>query len=229
MLSAACPLAARQPICVSLPAVKRPLCLSLTSSLRLFLLLLPILAFAHPGGVDDEGCHNDSSTGKRHCHPERAKDAIGSPTYDAAHPPKAGDEGVFFGPFVSIVDGDTFKARVQGVVMDFRLEGLDAPEHDQPYGAQSTAELRKLIQGKSLVMVPSDTDRYGRTIVRVWVGSLEVNREMAKRGAVWFDSQYSKDDLLFRMENEARDSKRGLWALPLTQRVEPWVWRKDKR
>jgi len=205
------------------------ICNSMKFSPLLFFLLLPIIVFAHSGGVDEQGCHKDSSTGKRHCHPERAKDAIHSPTYDAEHLPKAGDEGVFFGPFVSIVDGDTFKARVQGVLMDFRLEGVDAPEHDQPYGNQSTAELRKLIQAKSLVMVPSDTDRYGRTIVRVWIGSLDVNREMAQRGAVWFDSQYSKDDLLYRVENEARDAKRGLWGLPSAQRVEPWVWRKEKR
>lgn len=187
------------------------------------------MAFSHPGGVDDKGCHKESSTGKRHCHPERAKDAVRTPRYDAAHLPRGGDEGVFFGPFVSIVDGDTFKARVQGVVMDFRLEGVDAPERDQPYGAQSTAELRQMIDGTALVMVPSDTDRYGRTIVRVWVGSLDVNREMAKRGAAHFDSQYSKDDLLFDEESAARDAKRGLWALPLSQRVAPSEWRKEKR
>lgn len=209
-------------------AAQPPTRVSLFAS-GLLLAFLSVIAFAHPGGVDANGCHKDSSTAKRHCHPERAKDAIRGPIYEAANLPTAGDEGVFFGPFVSIVDGDTFKARVQGVVMDFRLEGVDAPERNQPYGAQSTAELRKLIQGKALVMVPSDTDRYGRTIVRVWVGSLDVSREMAKRGAAHFDSQYSKDDLLYHEEIEARDARRGLWVLPVAQRVAPWDWRKEKR
>lgn len=189
--------------------------------------LMPV-AFAHPGGVDDNGCHKDSSTAERHCHAYRAK-VNKKPKYDAAHPPKAGDEAVFYGPFVSVVDGDTFKAKVQGVVMDFRLEGLDAPEHDQSYGAKSTAELLSMLRGQQLVLVPSDTDRYGRTVVRAWVRRQDVNREMVKRGAAWFDSEYSKDDLLYEEESRARDEKRGLWALASKDRIEPWVWRKQKR
>lgn len=196
--------------------------------LSALLTLLPLIAFAHPGGVDENGCHKDSSTGERHCHSYRAK-ANKKPKYDAARPPRAGDEAVFYGPFVSVVDGDTFKAKVQGVVMDFRLEGLDAPERDQPYGATSTAELASKLRGQQLVLVPSDTDRYGRTVVRVWVGRLDVNREMVKRGAAWFESEYSNDDLLYEEEQQARDGKRGLWALPLKDRIEPWVWRKEKR
>lgn len=30
-------------------------------------------ALAHPGNVDQEGCHVQRSTGQRHCHPERRK------------------------------------------------------------------------------------------------------------------------------------------------------------
>lgn len=42
---------------------------SLLIALALFALILPpSLAAAHGGGLDSEGCHNDSSTGTRHCH-----------------------------------------------------------------------------------------------------------------------------------------------------------------
>src|SRR5437868_6221464 len=193
-----------------------------------FSLSLSLVAFAHPGGVDANGCHKDSSNGSQHCHAYRAN-ANKKPTYNAEHPPKAGDEAVFYGPFVSVTDGDTFKAKIQGVVMDFRMESIDAPEHDQPYGEKSKAELLSVIRGQPLVLVPSDTDRYGRTIVRAWVGKLDVNRELIKRGAAWFDSEYSKDNLLFDDESRARDAKRGLWALALKERVEPWIWRKERR
>jgi endonuclease YncB( thermonuclease family) len=189
------------------------------------LLALPMVALAHPGGVDENGCHKDSGTGKQHCHADRAK-ANDKPRYDAAHPPKAGDEAVFYGPVVRVVDGDTFKAKVQGVVMQFRLEAIDAPEHDQPHGEQAKRELLSMIGGQQVVLVPSDTDRYGRTVVRVWVGTLDVNREMVKRGAAWFESEYSKDAVLYEEENRARDQKRGLWALTLKDRIEPWVWRR---
>lgn len=204
-----------------------PLHIRILGALLALLTLSPV-AFAHPGGADENGCHKDSSTGERHCHAYRAK-ANKKPKYDAAHPPKAGDEAVFYGPFVSVTDGDTFKAKVQGVIMDFRLESLDAPEHDQPYGEKAKAELLSMIRGQQLVLVPSDTDRYGRTVVRLWVGKLDVNREMVRRGAAWFNSEYSNDALLYDEENRARDGKRGLWALALKDRVEPWIWRKEKR
>jgi endonuclease YncB( thermonuclease family) len=180
------------------------------------------VAFGHPGGVDKNGCHYDSKTGRRHCHPERAK----STEKNRNEPPRAGDEGVFYGPFISIVDGDTFKAKVQGVVMDFRLESVDAPEHDQPYGPEATRELDSLIRGKQLVIVPSDTDRYGRTVARVWVDDLDVNRELVRRGAVWFESEYAKDDALYREEQVARAAKKGLWA---NAHIEPWIWRERRR
>lgn len=136
---------------------------------------------------------------------------------------------MFYGPFVSTVDGDTFKAKVQGVVMTFRMEGIDAPERKQPYGATSQAVLHELIRDQKLVLVFSDVDAYGRIVAEVWVGDLNVNAEMIRRGAAWFDSAYSKDQQLYSIENAARDRKQGLWALPARDRVEPWIWRREKR
>lgn len=34
----------------------------------LILLLVSSLAFAHSGGTDSDGCHNDRKAGTRHCH-----------------------------------------------------------------------------------------------------------------------------------------------------------------
>ncbi|MET0656891.1 MAG: thermonuclease family protein [Steroidobacteraceae bacterium] len=117
------------------------------------------------------------------------------------------------------------EAKIQGVVMDFRLAAADAPESDQSYGQEATREVQQLIRDKQLVLVPTDTDRYGRTIVFAWAGGQCVNKEMVKRGAAWFNSEYSNDAELFETENEARDGKRGLWGLENGKRMEPWVWR----
>jgi micrococcal nuclease len=136
---------------------------------------------------------------------------------------------VFYGPFVSVVDGDTFKAKVQGVVMTFRLQGVDAPERAQPYGSTSTTVLQQLIRAQKLVLVFADVDAYGRIVAEVWVGNMNVNAEMVRRGAAWFESVYSKDQQLYAIEAGARDRKVGLWALPASNRVEPWIWRKEKR
>jgi len=193
-------------------------------------LILFELASAHPGGLDSKGCHRKSKTGERHCHPERTKRGAEPARFSSENPPKAGDEGVFHGPVVRIIDGDTFEARIQGVVMDFRLEGVDAPEHDQPYGAKATAALREMLDDQEVVMIPSNTTpTYGRTVVRVWRGDLYVNLEMVVRGVAWFDSRYSKDASLYGEELKAREQKLGLWSLPLKERVEPWTWREKKR
>jgi endonuclease YncB( thermonuclease family) len=198
-------------------------------AISLIICLLPAIAIAHPGGVDTKGCHQDSDSGVRHCHPERAKSVGKTPPPARERPPKAGDEGVFYGPFVSVVDGDTFKAKVQGVVMTFRLQGIDAPERDQPYGSTSTTVLQQLIRAQNLVLVFADVDAYGRIVAEAWVGNINVNAEMVGRGAAWFDSVYSKNQQLYSIETGARDRKAGLWALPASNRVEPWIWRKEKR
>jgi hypothetical protein len=38
----------------------------------LILLTLPTAAFAHGGGLNKEGCHNNRKTGDYHCHRKRA-------------------------------------------------------------------------------------------------------------------------------------------------------------
>ena len=197
---------------------------------RVVLLLMGLYgatASAHPGSVDANGCHRDSATQVRHCHPDRARK--GAVAKEASRPPRPGDEGVFYGPCAGNADGDTLRAKIQGVVMEFRLADIDAPEIDQPYGTRATAELRELTRGKSLTIVFRDVDRYGRVVGEIWIDSLQVNRELVARGAAWFYPQFARDDALFAIEQQARDARRGLWVLPVADRTEPWVWRERKR
>ena len=63
--------------------------------IALVICCLPQSGAAHPGGVDENGCHKESRTGERHCHPDRAKHSKRKPTYDDKHPPKPGDEWRF--------------------------------------------------------------------------------------------------------------------------------------
>ena len=63
-------------------------------------------------------------------------------------------------------------------------------------------------------MVVQDTDKYGRTVGRIYVGGTNVNAEMVKRGAAWAYRQYLKDQSLLALEQQAKTAKRGLWALP---------------
>ena len=79
--------------------------------------------------------------------------------------------------------------------------------------------------GKQARVVVQDTDRFGRTVGRVYVGDTDVNAELVKRGAAWVYRKYAQDQALYRLEEQAKAAKRGLWALPAAERMPPWEWR----
>jgi len=190
-------------------------------------LVLCANAFGHGGGQDKNGCHLNKKTGGRHCHGKAAKDTRRSVCDGKV--PAVGDENVLHGRVVSVTDGDTFNAKIQGAVMKFRMADIDAPEMDQPYGREARKILAAALDGKDVVMLRVDNDPYGRLVVQVWIARLHINGEVMAQGTAWFDREYAHDDCLFHFENEARDAKKGLWKLPIEDRVEPWVWRQRKR
>jgi len=185
--------------------------------------LLCANAFGHGGRYDKDGCHVDKSTGLRHCRPNTARSVCDGKV------PVPGEENVLYGRVVSVHDGDTFKVKIQGAAMTFRMSDIDAPELDQPYGREARDLLTAALNGKDVVMLQIDSDNHGRHVVYVWIAKLLINREVVAQGAAWFYPQYAHDDCLYAVENNARDAKRGLWKLPVDKRVEPWVWRERTR
>jgi micrococcal nuclease len=51
---------------------------------------------------------------------------------------------------------------------------------------------------------------------------------MVRLGAAWVYSKYTEDQNLYKLEDEARSAKRGLWGLSEAQRMPPWEWRSRK-
>lgn len=128
---------------------------------------------------------------------------------------------------VKITDGDTLTiltgAKEQ---IKIRLAEIDTPESRQPYGSRSKESLSRLCFGKDVTVKVQTTDRYGRKVGRIYVDGLDVSAEMVKIGAAWVYRKYAKDKSLYKLEDDARRAKVGLWSLPETQRVPPWEWRK---
>jgi endonuclease YncB( thermonuclease family) len=100
---------------------------------------------------------------------------------------------------------------------------------EQPFGWEARALLKAALDGIDVVMLRVDTDSHGRPVVHVWFEGRHINREMVTQGAAWFYAEFAHENCLYEIENEARDAKRGLWQLPLEERVEPWVWRQRNR
>jgi endonuclease YncB( thermonuclease family) len=136
----------------------------------------------------------------------------------------------YLGQVVGITDGDTLTLLVPDGAsykqVKVRLGEIDTPESRQPYGERAKQALSDLAYNKQARVVVQDTDKYGRTVGRVYVGSLDVNAELVKQGAAWVYRQYLKDQSLLALEQQAKAAKRGLWGLPETERCPPWDWRK---
>jgi endonuclease YncB( thermonuclease family) len=134
------------------------------------------------------------------------------------------------GKVVSIADGDTLTILADGQYQyRIRLSEIDAPESGQPFGRSSRKMLSDLTFGKQVTVRVVDLDRYGRTVGRVRVGSVDVNAQMVKQGGAWAFRQYQSDQRFQLWEKEARAAKRGLWGLQADQIIAPWDWRAGRR
>lgn len=132
------------------------------------------------------------------------------------------------GHVVAIADGDTLTLLTPDRrQVKVRLHGMDAPEAGQPFGNRARQALSELTFQKLARVEVQDTDRYGRTVGRVYVGSVEVNAELVRRGMAWVYTRYNRDPALPILEAEARAAHRGLWADP--RPVPPWDWRRQQR
>lgn len=144
-------------------------------------------------------------------------------TFHAAHAAGLDLEG----RVVAIADGDTLTLLTADKhQVRIRLAEIDAPEKGQPYGTKAKEALSDLCFGKHVTAAYVDTDRYGRTVARVYAGGLDINAEMIRQGAAWAFRKYLTDPALLPLEEEARRASRGLWSLPQEQQLPPWEWRR---
>ena len=83
-----------------------------------------------------------------------------------------------------------------------------------------------LVFGKEVTLQTYGTDKYGRTLAEVLLpDGTNVNHALVKDGWCWWYRKYAPDNgELEKLEKEARDAKKGLWADP--HPVPPWDWRK---
>ena len=133
------------------------------------------------------------------------------------------------GKVVSIADGDTVTILNNNQQTKIRLAEIDTPEKNQPYGKKAKKALSDFIFNKEVEVEVVAIDRYGRTVGKIFLNDLNINKEMVKAGHAWVYVQYAKDKTLFDLEKNARDNQSGLWALPEGERIAPWQWRRGKR
>jgi len=128
-----------------------------------------------------------------------------------------------------VQDGDSFILHATGGgEITVRLAECDAPERHQPYANESRSHLRKMIEGRKVVIFSIEEDRYGRPVGRVYRDEVDVNKAMVAAGYAWAHLKYLTDREFLKFEAEARQKRRGLWA-DRNKPVEPWVFREQNR
>jgi endonuclease YncB( thermonuclease family) len=141
-------------------------------------------------------------------------------------------ELVLVGKTDRVVDGDTFDVVLDSGRIRVRVWGIDAPEHDQRDGAEATAALRQLVEGREVELQPAGQVSYERMVARVFVAGVDIDAEMVKRGFAMAERRYLRqfDDgkSYCAFEHSARSANYGMWSLPADQRVAPWEWRRRK-
>ena len=127
---------------------------------------------------------------------------------------------------IQVVDGDTIRAEAKGEEIKIRLVEIDAPEINQPFGAQSKNFLNKLLYEKDVTLIAQGEDRYGRILGEIYANGESANALMIKSGFAWVYDRYVKDSSLYKYQDQAKAENLGLWQAE--NPIAPWVWRKQK-
>ena len=125
--------------------------------------------------------------------------------------------GVVSGP-AHVIDGDTID--ISGTRI--RLEGIDAPEAGQTCqtaqgetwscGTAATREMVHMTRDQTVDCHSRGLDKYGRLLAICFVGALDINAEMVKRGYAWAFVRYSRQYVA--EEAAARALHAGIWQGP---------------
>jgi len=129
-----------------------------------------------------------------------------------------------------VIDGDTIKVISANGLKTIRLYGVDSPEKKQAFGLAAKDFTSTFIDGKTVDVTPIDTDRYGRTVAIVMLGTQCLQEQLILAGYAWVYPAYCKKSFCgawTTLQGISAGNRVGLWAGPVP--VRPWEWRRAQR
>jgi endonuclease YncB( thermonuclease family) len=136
---------------------------------------------------------------------------------------------VLEGRVTAVTDGDSIKVELDSGPIEVRMHSIDAPERDQPGGAEAREALTRRLGNTAVALEPVEQDQYGRMIAVVYQGDANVNAWLVREGHAWVYRQYARDARYCEAELAARADRPGVWARPAAEQKAPWEWRAVKR
>jgi micrococcal nuclease len=120
------------------------------------------------------------------------------------------------GKVVSIVDGNTIKVLIDGLVYTVRYLGIDLPA-DEAYANQAATLSGKLVYGQEINLIADkpEKDANGRLLRYVTVGDTFVNLELLQQGLAItrITEPLTCADVFKQAEQSAMDAQRGYWKI----------------
>jgi len=132
---------------------------------------------------------------------------------------------VLEGRVTRVIDGDTLEVLIENRPVRVRIAGIDTPERGQSWASRSKQALSDRVFGKQVRVIEVAEDIYGRTVGEVYADNVCVGCELVREGHAWVYRRFTDDAVLMQLEDDAREARRGLWALPASDRMPPWEWR----
>jgi endonuclease YncB( thermonuclease family) len=146
-------------------------------------------------------------------------------THQPGRPVAGAQQPVLSGTVTRVIDGDTIEVQLSSGPIRVRLNSIDTPEKDQPWGPDAQAALAGRVNGRRVDLEPVTQDRYDRLVAVVFLDGENINAWMVQQGDAWAYRDYLDDPSYCAWEAVARASRLGLWSLPPGSRVAPWEWR----
>ncbi len=142
--------------------------------------------------------------------------------------------GQLTGRVVAVADGDTVTLRDDaGRQHRIRLQGIDAPENDQPHGNASKEALTQWVLNRDVAVEHQKRDSYRRILGKVLLDGEDINLRMVRTGMAWHYKRYQADqrwDDRWRYawaQWRAQSERKGLWVEP--DPMPPWDFRRQQR
>lgn len=125
-----------------------------------------------------------------------------------------------------VTDGDTIWVQPSWGAerVQVRLQGIDAPEICQDWGAQARDALVQRLLHQPVTVLARGKDDYGRVLARVQWGGMDVGSWLVYNGLAWSYRYRGNAGPYEAAQTDARQALRGLWSQP--RPVEPREFRK---
>ena len=130
-------------------------------------------------------------------------------------------QNVMTGKCVKVLDGDTLIIECDKNRRTVNIEGIDAPELDQPWGKEVRGFVRDMVRGQKVEVEVLENS--GDTVIaRVTVNGVDLSEMLVSRGLAWVPEGSADSDLV-GMGTKAKDLPCGLWMDPEPE--PPWEFR----